>query len=183
MVFRLVLVRHGQSVYNEENRFTGWADISLTSEGYKEAEQVSTFAAGSLSTRLGRMPHMFCSDRRFLRGVQAGRLLKAEGFAFDRAFTSVLKRCVMSLHKVLEESDQLWIPEEKCWRLNERHYGDLQDKAKPEIANQVGQEQATQWRRSYASQPPGDQTWVRSCACQGTSPQERCAGSTKRFGL
>lgn len=125
MVSHLVLVRHGQSVYNDENRFTGWTDVQLTAEGYEEA-------------------------------VQAGQLLKSEGFVFDRAYTSVLKRCIVSLHTVLEELEQLWIPEEKCWRLNERHYGGLQDQVKSEVAQKVGEKQAKQWRRSYTCQPPVD---------------------------
>ena len=89
--------------------------------------------------------------------VQAGQLLKSEGFVFDRAYTSVLKRCIVSLHTVLEELEQLWIPEEKCWRLNERHYGGLQDQVKSEVAQKVGEKQAKQWRRSYTCQPPGTQ--------------------------
>lgn len=123
MVSQLVLVRHGQSLYNDQNRFTGWTDVPLTAEGYKEA-------------------------------VQAGKLLKSHGFAFDRAYTSVLKRCIISLHAVLEEADQLWIPEEKCWRLNERHYGGLQGQLKSAVAEKVGEQQAQDWRRSYACQPP-----------------------------
>ncbi len=89
--------------------------------------------------------------------LQAGKLLKSEGFTFDRAYTSVLKRCIVSLHTVLEELEQLWIPEEKCWRLNERHYGGLQDQVKSEVAQKVGEKQAKEWRRSYACQPPGTQ--------------------------
>ena len=87
--------------------------------------------------------------------MQAGKLLKAEGYTFDVAFTSVLKRCILSLHTVLEEAEQLWIPEQKCWQLNERHYGDLQDQSKSEVANSVGERQAKEWRRSYSCQPPG----------------------------
>lgn len=87
--------------------------------------------------------------------MQAGKLLKAKGYTFDVAFTSVLKRCILSLHTVLEEAEQLWIPENKCWRLNERHYGDLQDQVKSEVAETVGEKQAKDWRRSYACQPPG----------------------------
>ena len=89
--------------------------------------------------------------------LQAGKRLKSEGFTFDRAYTSVLKRCIVSLHTVLEELEQLWIPEEKCWRLNERHYGGLQDQVKSEVAQKVGEKQAKEWRRSYACQPPGTQ--------------------------
>ena len=88
--------------------------------------------------------------------MQAGRLLRSRGFEFDCAFCSVLKRCVMSLHTVLEEADQLWVPEQKSWRLNERHYGGLQDLSKVKVAAQVGKETATAWRRSYATRPPGE---------------------------
>ncbi|KAL3130676.1 hypothetical protein ABBQ38_008066 [Trebouxia sp. C0009 RCD-2024] len=126
MVTQLVLVRHGQSVYNEENKFTGWVDVELTAAGLQEA-------------------------------VKAGKLLKAGGFLFDVAFTSVLKRCIVSLHTILEETEQLWIPERKCWQLNERHYGDLEDQVKSEVAATVGEKQAKDWRRSYATQPPADQ--------------------------
>lgn len=90
-----------------------------------------------------------------MAGSQAGKLLKAGGFLFDVAFTSVLKRCIVSLHTILEETEQLWIPERKCWQLNERHYGDLEDQVKSEVAATVGEKQAKDWRRSYATQPPG----------------------------
>ena len=90
-----------------------------------------------------------------LSALQAGRLLRSKGFEFDFAFCSVLKRCVKSLHTVLEEADQLWVPEQKSWRLNERHYGELQDLNKAKVAAQVGDDTATAWRRSYATQPPG----------------------------
>ena len=147
MVSQLVLVRHGQSVYNEQNKFTGWADVELTSAGLQEAVKAS-------STLCGKIRHQ--SDSNKLRArMQAGKLLKAEGYTFDLAFTSVLKRCILSLHTVLEEAEQLWIPEQKCWRLNERHYGDLQDQVKSEVAETVGEKQATDWRRSYATRPPG----------------------------
>lgn len=139
MPFQLVLVRHGQSVYNDENKFTGWADVQLTSEGFEEA-------------------------------VQAGQLLKSEGFTFDCAYTSVLKRCIVSLHTVLEASDQLWIREEKCWRLNERHYGGLQDQSKSEVAEDVGGQQAKDWRRSYACQPPVIQGHVQDPSFVGNGP-------------
>lgn len=82
--------------------------------------------------------------------------MKAEGYTFDIAFTSVLKRCILSLHTVLEEAEQLWVPEQKCWRLNERHYGDLQDQVKSEVAETVGEKQSKDWRRSYATKPPGE---------------------------
>src|SRR5688572_6986490 len=100
MTGKLVLVRHGQSIWNLENLFTGWMDVDLTEQGRKEAQD-------------------------------AGRLLKAEGFEFDIAFTSVLKRAIRTLWLILDEMDRMWIAEEKSWRLNERHYGALQglDKA------------------------------------------------------
>ena len=100
---RLVLLRHGESGWNRENRFTGWTDVDLSAQGVEEARA-------------------------------AGRLLKAEGYAFDRAYTSVLKRAIRTLDLALEELDQLWIPVDKDWRLNERHYGALQGLNKAETA-------------------------------------------------
>ena len=104
---RLVLLRHGESAWNRENRFTGWKDVDLTDKGIEEARE-------------------------------AGRLLKREGFDFDVAFTSVLKRAIRTLNFVLEEMDRLWIPVEKDWRLNERHYGALQGLNKAETAAKFG---------------------------------------------
>ena len=120
---RLVLLRHGESAWNQENRFTGWKDVDLTEKGIEEARA-------------------------------AGRLLKREGFDFDIAFTSVLKRAIRTLNFALEEMDRLWIPVEKDWRLNERHYGALQGLDKAETAAKFGEKQVLLWRRSYDVPPP-----------------------------
>jgi len=119
----LVLVRHGQSQWNLENRFTGWVDVPLSDVGVEEARN-------------------------------AGRLLKAEGFVFDRAYTSVLKRAIKTLWLALEELDQMWIPVEKSWRVNERMYGALQGLDKAETAAKHGEAQVKIWRRSYDIPPP-----------------------------
>lgn len=120
---KLVLLRHGQSVWNQENRFTGWVDVSLSEQGEQEARA-------------------------------AGELLKKEGFTFDVAHTSVLKRAIETLWSVLRESDQMWLPVHKTWRLNERHYGGLQGLNKKETADKYGADQVFQWRRSYDVLPP-----------------------------
>jgi 2,3-bisphosphoglycerate-dependent phosphoglycerate mutase len=120
---KLVLLRHGESRWNLENRFTGWTDVDLTETGVREARA-------------------------------AGKLLKAQGFAFDQAFTSVLKRAIRTLWLALEELDQAWLPEEKSWRLNERHYGALQGLNKAEMAAKYGEAQVLVWRRSYDTRPP-----------------------------
>ncbi len=120
---KLVLIRHGQSQWNLENRFTGWHDVDLTEQGLEEARQ-------------------------------AGRALKAAGFTFDVAFTSVLKRAVRTLWVVLDEMDLMWIPVHRSWRLNERHYGALQGLNKAQTAERYGEEQVHVWRRSYATPPP-----------------------------
>jgi 2,3-bisphosphoglycerate-dependent phosphoglycerate mutase len=120
---KLVLLRHGESGWNRENRFTGWTDVDLSSQGVEEARA-------------------------------AGRLLKAEGCAFDLAFTSLLKRAIRTLHLALEELDQLWLPVRKDWRLNERHYGALQGLNKAEMAAKFGEAQVLAWRRSYDTPPP-----------------------------
>ena len=120
---RLVLLRHGESVWNSENRFTGWTDVDLSPRGRDEA------AAG-------------------------GRLLKSEGYRFDLAFTSLLKRAVRTLWIALEELDQMWLPVVKDWRLNERHYGALQGLNKAEMAAKFGEAQVLVWRRSYDTPPP-----------------------------
>lgn len=122
-MYKLVLLRHGESEWNKENRFTGWTDVGLTDQGIREAEE-------------------------------AGRTLRAEGFVFDIAYTSVLKRAVNTLHITLNEMDLVWIPVEKYWRLNERHYGALQGLNKAETAEQHGEEQVKIWRRSYDTPPP-----------------------------
>ena len=120
---KLVLIRHGQSEWNKENRFTGWKDVDLSEQGKEEA-------------------------------TAAGQLLKAEGFVFDEAYTSVLKRAIRTLWIILEQMDLMWIPETKSWLLNERHYGALQGLNKTEVAAQYGEEQVLIWRRSYDI-PPG----------------------------
>jgi 2,3-bisphosphoglycerate-dependent phosphoglycerate mutase len=120
---KVVLLRHGQSTWNLENRFTGWKDVDLTELGVREARD-------------------------------AGRLMQEAGFAFDLAFTSVLKRAIKTLYRALDEMDQLWIPVTKHWRLNERHYGALQGLNKAETAAKHGEEQVKIWRRSYDIPPP-----------------------------
>src|SRR5512132_1528590 len=120
---KLVLLRHGESQWNKENRFTGWKDVDLTEKGIEEARA-------------------------------SGRLLKAEGFDFDFTFTSVLKRAIRTLNFALEEMDRLWLPVEKDWRLNERHYGALQGLNKAETAAKYGEQQVLVWRRSYDVPPP-----------------------------
>ncbi len=120
---KLVLIRHGESLWNKENRFTGWTDVDLSPQGVEEARA-------------------------------AGRLLAAEGFDFDVAFTSVLRRAIRTLHLGLEEMDRLWLPVEKHWRLNERHYGSLQGLNKAEMAAKFGEAQVLAWRRSYDTPPP-----------------------------
>jgi 2,3-bisphosphoglycerate-dependent phosphoglycerate mutase len=120
---KLVLIRHGESVWNKENRFTGWKDVDLSEKGREEAKK-------------------------------AGQLLKAEGFVFDVAYTSVLKRAIRTLWTVLDEMNLMWIPEVKTWKLNERHYGSLQGLNKAEMAEQFGEEQVHVWRRSYDTPPP-----------------------------
>jgi len=120
---KLVLLRHGESDWNRENRFTGWTDVDLSAKGVAEARD-------------------------------AGKLLKAEDYAFDVAYTSVLKRAIRTLWIALEELGQMWLPEVKDWRLNERHYGDLQGLNKAEMAAKFGEEQVLVWRRSYDTRPP-----------------------------
>lgn len=120
---KLVLLRHGESLWNKENRFTGWVDVDLSEKGLSEAHK-------------------------------AGQLLKEEGFEFDRAYCSLLRRAIRTLNICLTELDQLWIPVEKSWRLNERHYGRLQGLNKAETTEKYGEEQVFSWRRSYATPPP-----------------------------
>jgi len=122
-MFTLVLLRHGESTWNKENRFTGWTDVPLSEKGKEEAKK-------------------------------AGQILKEKGFKFDIAYVSVLKRALSTLWIALEEMDQLWIPWEKSWRLNERHYGALQGLNKSETAAKHGEEQVLIWRRSYDIPPP-----------------------------
>ena len=120
---KLVLVRHGQSEWNLENKFTGWVDVDLSEKGYAEAKH-------------------------------AGQILKDHGLEFDKAYTSVLKRAIKTLNIILEETDQLWLPTVKSWRLNERHYGALQGLNKAETAEKYGDEKVHIWRRSYDTLPP-----------------------------
>jgi len=120
---RLVLVRHGESTWNRENRFTGWTDVDLTERGREETRR-------------------------------AGRLLKDGGYTLDVAYTSLLKRAIRTLWIVLEETDFMWIPVHRAWRLNERHYGALQGLDKAETAARFGREQVHRWRRSYDVRPP-----------------------------
>lgn len=119
---KLVLIRHGESEWNKENRFTGWKDVDLSLKGKEEAHA-------------------------------AGKLLKEEGYTFDEAYTSVLKRAIRTLWIVLDEMDLMWIPETKSWLLNERHYGALQGLNKAETAAQYGEEQVLIWRRSFDIPP------------------------------
>jgi 2,3-bisphosphoglycerate-dependent phosphoglycerate mutase len=120
---KLVLLRHGESIWNRENRFSGWTDVPLSEAGEREAKE-------------------------------GGRLLREEGFAFDVAFTSVLKRAIKTLWLVLEEMDRMWIPVHHTWRLNERHYGALQGLNKAETAAKFGDAQVKIWRRAYDTPPP-----------------------------
>jgi 2,3-bisphosphoglycerate-dependent phosphoglycerate mutase len=120
---KLVLIRHGESTWNLENRFTGWTDVELTPLGVQQAQQ-------------------------------SGRLLKAEGYEFDIAYTSVLKRAIWTLWHALEQMDRTWLPVRNDWRLNERHYGALQGLNKAETAKKFGDEQVLVWRRSYDTPPP-----------------------------
>jgi len=122
-MFKIVLLRHGESQWNKENRFTGWTDVDLSEQGRIEASQ-------------------------------AGKVLKQEGYSFDLAYTSVLKRAIRTLWNCLDELDLLWIPVEKDWRLNERHYGALQGLNKSETAAKYGEQQVLVWRRSYDTLPP-----------------------------
>ncbi len=122
-MIKLVLLRHGESLWNMENKFTGWTDVDLSKKGVEEA-------------------------------TQAGKILISEGYTFDVAYTSVLKRAIKTLWHVLDEMDLLWIPVVKNWRLNERHYGALQGLNKSEMAAECGEEQVMIWRRSFDVRPP-----------------------------
>jgi 2,3-bisphosphoglycerate-dependent phosphoglycerate mutase len=122
-MYKVVLLRHGESDWNRENRFTGWTDVDLSERGREEARA-------------------------------AGQLLRKEGYSFDYSFTSVLKRAIRTHWIVLDEMDLLWIPVQRSWRLNERHYGDLQGLNKAETAAKFGEDQVKVWRRSYDIPPP-----------------------------
>lgn len=136
---KLVLIRHGESTWNLDNRFTGWADVDLTETGIDQAKN-------------------------------AGRLLKEEGYDFDVAYTSVLKRATRTLWHVLDEMDRTWLPVVNSWRLNERHYGALQGLNKAEVAKQYGDDQVLIWRRSFDTPPP---------ALEGSDP--RCERADVRY--
>jgi 2,3-bisphosphoglycerate-dependent phosphoglycerate mutase len=138
-MYKLVLVRHGESTWNLENRFTGWTDVDLTPTGVEQAKS-------------------------------AGKLLKAEGYEFDLAYTSVLKRATRTLWHCLDEMDRTWLPVVHSWRLNERHYGALQGLNKGDTAKKYGDEQVLVWRRSYDVPPP---------ALEPTDP--RCERSDLRY--
>jgi 2,3-bisphosphoglycerate-dependent phosphoglycerate mutase len=122
-MYKLVLVRHGESDWNKQNRFTGWTDVDLSEKGLAEAKE-------------------------------GGQVLKAQGYTFDIAFTSVLKRAIRTLWIVLDEMDLMWVPVHNSWRLNERHYGALQGLNKSETAAKFGEDQVKIWRRSYDVPPP-----------------------------
>ncbi|MBE7445438.1 MAG: 2,3-diphosphoglycerate-dependent phosphoglycerate mutase [Planctomycetia bacterium] len=122
-MYKLVLVRHGESIWNRDNLFTGWTDVDLSEKGAEEARQ-------------------------------AGQTLKKEGYTFDVAFTSVLKRAIRTLWITLDEMDLMWIPVKRDWRLNERHYGALQGLNKTETTQKYGEQQVKLWRRSYDIRPP-----------------------------
>jgi 2,3-bisphosphoglycerate-dependent phosphoglycerate mutase len=122
-MIKLVLVRHGESTWNKDNRFTGWTDVDLSEKGKQEAQK-------------------------------AGQILKEQGYTFDVAYTSVLKRAIRTLWIILDEMELMWIPVYRSWRLNERHYGALQGLNKAETAAKYGEKQVFIWRRSYDIQPP-----------------------------
>ncbi len=122
-MYKVVLLRHGESVWNKENLFTGWTDVDLSEKGIQEA-------------------------------IESGKVLKKEGYIFDIAYTSVLKRAIKTLNIVLDEMDLDWIPVVKNWRLNERHYGALQGLNKAETAEKYGKEKVMEWRRSFDTPPP-----------------------------
>ena len=122
-MYKIVLVRHGESTWNKENLFTGWTDVDLSEKGVEEAKE-------------------------------AGRVLKDQGYVFDIAYTSVLKRAIRTLWIMMDEMDLMWIPVIRDWRLNERHYGALQGLNKSEMAEKFGEEQVKIWRRSYDTRPP-----------------------------
>jgi 2,3-bisphosphoglycerate-dependent phosphoglycerate mutase len=122
-MYKVVLLRHGESIWNKENLFTGWTDVDLSEKGREEAKQ-------------------------------AGLMLKEQGYRFDLAYTSVLKRAIRTLWMVLDEMDLMWIPVVRDWRLNERHYGALQGLNKAETAAKYGEDQVKLWRRSYDIRPP-----------------------------
>ena len=153
---KLVLLRHGESTWNKENRFTGWTDVDLSEKGIQEAQK-------------------------------AGEVLKQEGFVFDLAYTSVLKRAIRTLWLTLDAMDLMWIPVYNSWRLNERHYGALQGLNKAETAAKYGEEQVLIWRRSYDIPPmaldkkdaryPGNDPRYKNLTC-GELPLTECLKDT-----
>ena len=143
---KLVLIRHGESVWNKENLFTGWTDVDLSETGRAEA-------------------------------VEAGKVLKAEGFDFDVCYTSYLKRAIHTLNITLEGMDREWLPVIKSWKLNERHYGALQGLNKAETAEKYGEDQVKKWRRSYDIPPPAldpkdDRNPARQIQYSGVDPKD-----------
>lgn len=122
-MYKIILLRHGESIWNQENRFTGWTDVDLSTKGLQEAQS-------------------------------AGKILKKEGYVIDLAYTSLLKRAIRTLWITLDQMDLMWIPVERHWRLNERHYGALQGLNKAETAKIHGEAQVKIWRRSYDIPPP-----------------------------
>lgn len=136
---KVVLLRHGESTWNRENRFTGWTDVDLSDKGLEEAHR-------------------------------AGKVLRDEGYTFDVAYTSVLKRAIRTLWITLDELDLMWIPVHRSYRLNERHYGALQGLNKAEMAAKFGEDQVKMWRRSYDVQPPALET-----------TDERFPGNDRRY--
>jgi len=138
-MYKVVLLRHGESAWNKENRFTGWTDVDLTEKGVEEAGN-------------------------------AGKIMMENGFSFDIVYTSLLKRALRTTWLALDQMDLLWIPDEKTWRLNERHYGSLQGLNKAETAEKHGDEQVLIWRRSYDTPPPALET-----------SDERYPGNHKRY--
>ncbi len=139
-MYKIVLLRHGESIWNKENLFTGWTDVDLSEKGVEEAHQ-------------------------------AAKLLMEEGFTFDIAFTSVLKRAIRTLWIVMDDMDLMWIPVVRSWRLNERMYGDLQGLNKAQTAEKYGDEQVHIWRRSYDTPPP-----------KMAREDERYPGKDRRYG-
>lgn len=131
----LTLLRHGESLWNKENRFSGWMDVDLSSHGMMEARN-------------------------------AGKALTSGGYSFDIAYTSVLKRAIRTLWIVLDECDQMWVPVNHSWRLNERHYGALQGLNKAETADRFGEDQVFRWRRGYDTRPPALEKTDKRCPNQ-----------------